>query len=163
MTTASYRVNRPDVIDEHFEDEYVIVNLKTGTYYSLNPSGAAIWDILNGGATQDSILTQLGALYNVASSALAPEVERILSEFETEQLIVATPANGATANSGNADTAAPPAQGDVSPGSQLAEFQPPHLEKYDDMRALLLLDPIHQVDTSGWPAAKPMDGAMDAN
>jgi hypothetical protein len=35
----------------------------------------------------------------------------------------------------------------------------PVLSIYDDMQDLLLLDPIHDVDESGWPAIKP-DGAI---
>jgi hypothetical protein len=28
------------------------------------------------------------------------------------------------------------------------------IDKYDDMRDLLALDPIHEVDSGGWPLAK---------
>ncbi len=32
-------------------------------------------------------------------------------------------------------------------------FRAPSLEKYTDMEALLLLDPIHEVGQTGWPAS----------
>jgi len=35
-----------------------------------------------------------------------------------------------------------------------ARFQPPTLNKYTDMRDMLLLDPIHDVGESGWPVPK---------
>jgi hypothetical protein len=161
MTAKAFRVNRPDVIDEHFEDEYVIVNLKTGTYYSLNSTGAAIWDEVNREAPHAAILTQLQILYDVDALTLAPHIDRLLTELEAERLIVAVAQpNGA----GQSNGAAQPyreAQADVpEPATERHVFAPPTLEKYTDMQALLLLDPIHQVDESGWPAAKPLDVAQ---
>jgi hypothetical protein len=34
-------------------------------------------------------------------------------------------------------------------------FNAPVLNKYTDMQDLLLLDPIHEVDATGWPSTKP--------
>jgi hypothetical protein len=36
-----------------------------------------------------------------------------------------------------------------------AIFNAPVLNKYTDMQDLLLLDPIHEVDATGWPSIKP--------
>ena len=30
-------------------------------------------------------------------------------------------------------------------------FEPPRLERYTDMKDYFLLDPIHEVDSAGWP------------
>jgi hypothetical protein len=35
-----------------------------------------------------------------------------------------------------------------------APFTPPALTKFTDMQDLLLLDPIHDVGSGGWPAKK---------
>jgi hypothetical protein len=37
----------------------------------------------------------------------------------------------------------------------LTQFERPVLQKYSDMQDLLLLDPIHEVDETGWPHALP--------
>ncbi len=34
-------------------------------------------------------------------------------------------------------------------------FEAPKLEKFTDMQDLVLLDPVHEVDDVGWPAARP--------
>jgi hypothetical protein len=39
----------------------------------------------------------------------------------------------------------------------------PRLEKYTDMQDLVLIDPVHQVDAAGWPAAPEGAGAREAN
>jgi len=36
-------------------------------------------------------------------------------------------------------------------------FNVPVLNKYTDMQDLLLLDPIHEVDATGWPSTKPSE------
>jgi hypothetical protein len=36
-----------------------------------------------------------------------------------------------------------------------AEFHAPVLQVYSDMQDLLLLDPIHEVDATGWPMPAP--------
>ena len=35
------------------------------------------------------------------------------------------------------------------------EYEPPVIECYPDMQELLLLDPIHEVDETGWPRSIP--------
>jgi hypothetical protein len=39
-----------------------------------------------------------------------------------------------------------------------APFQPPLFEKFTDMEAMLLLDPVHDVDDEGWPHMPAADG-----
>jgi hypothetical protein len=70
-------------------------------------------------------------------------VRNLVEELVAESLIVPlssapTPASGKT-----------PAP--VEPGTP---FVPPVLERYTDMQELLFLDPIHDVDESGWPHRK---------
>ena len=35
------------------------------------------------------------------------------------------------------------------------QYAAPKLATYSDLQDLLLLDPIHDVDETGWPAARP--------
>ena len=43
----------------------------------------------------------------------------------------------------------------ASPGSERLAFTPPKLERYTDMQEIILLDPVHKVDSQGWPRAAP--------
>lgn len=142
MSERTLRVNRPEVIDENFQDEYVIVNLKSGTYYSLNKTGTFIWDMLAQNATRARILETMQNTFDGDAQTIVLQAGKLLDELEQEQLIVST------------DEAPQLTAASVNPGERRA-FSPPVLEKFTDMQALLLLDPIHQVDDSGWPAAKP--------
>jgi hypothetical protein len=39
----------------------------------------------------------------------------------------------------------------TEPDGKRSPFEAPRLDRYDDMRDLLLADPIHDADTAGWP------------
>lgn len=144
----TFRVNAPAVVSEAFEDEVVIIHLESGAYYSLDQCGAAIWQLLQQGVDLTEISTRLGAAYQVNPTEIAPFVSAFIAELTGEQLVVpdilpAPPLNGvlgkALAQTG---------------GAAKALFTRPVLTKFTDMQDLLLLDPIHDVNSSGWPAKK---------
>ena len=134
-----FRIRRPEVIHEILDDELVIVNLKTGAYFSLDPVGAVIWEEVDRNATPAEIVSDVKARFDGDAALIEGEVKRLLRELEREQLIGAHDDPGSTATK-----PAPPLNG-------RAPFSPPLLQKYTDMQELLLLDPIHEVDESGWP------------
>jgi Coenzyme PQQ synthesis protein D (PqqD) len=138
-----YRVNRPKVIYESFEDETVLINLDSGNYYSFSGSGALIWDCIIRGDSVGSVIENLHERFG-ARDGIVPAVDEFVSELLKENLIVEDSGGGAK----NVEDA----------GAKIfkpAEFERPVLQKYSDMRDLLLLDPIHEVDETGWPHALP--------
>ena len=141
---TSYRVNRPLVISEVFEDEVVIVNFDDGTYYSLGGSGVAVWEAIEAGYDADGIVRYVADRYAASGDDVGASVRELLSRLEAERLIE-TSVNGAPS----------PAEANVDTPVQAAPFSAPVLEVYTDMQELLLLDPIHEVDDGGWPRRKP--------
>ncbi len=122
---------RPDVIDEEFEGEAVLVQLRTGCYYALNDAGTATWRALSGGRSAAAV---------AAGLALDPEpVAAFLSEMVAEQLV--EPAVDDLGSAGLEAVATRTAA--------------PELQRFTDMQELLLLDPIHDIDLNGdgWPVA----------
>ena len=134
-------VRSPQVISESLDGEAVIIDLDTGTYFSLDPVASSIWDaIAAGGTTAAGIVRGIAAAYGTtfpeAEAALAPFFARLADE----RLVVAVPGS----------ESAPPA---FTKGS--ASLTEPVLSRFDDIQDLLLLDPIHEVEETGWPAKKP--------
>jgi len=74
-------------------------------------------------------------------------VNQLLDELREEGLIVADEANGKLPLSGSSTSVAGPIV------TTRIEFRAPTFEKFTDMQELILLDPIHEVDQSGWPSA----------
>lgn len=143
-SSLRYRINTPDVVQEGFDDEVIVVNLRAGAYYTLTGSGAAIWRALENTASVSEIHSYLTASFRGEAEAMRGALESLLGELQTEALIVALPAGDASP-SGPVPGALPP---------DLPLFEAPQLTKYTDMRDLLVLDPIHDVDESGWPARR---------
>lgn len=140
-----YRVNHPDVIDELFEDEYVIVNLRNGSYYGLKDAGVIIWAQISAGATRSEIVTTLLQHYDGDPAGMDAAVQELLTRLRDETLIVSQSSPPPDAPALPPPTPLPPAR---------VPFAPPVLEKFTDMQQVLLLDPIHEVDEAGWPARK---------
>jgi hypothetical protein len=140
MSTAErFRVNSPSVVWEDFEGEIVIVNLETGQYFTTRDAGSEIWRRLANGATRSAVEHALVALYDVEATVVAESLSNFVAELQAHALLLPE------ADSGTVESAVEP----VVPVKRT--FLPPTLEAYSDMQDLLLLDPIHEVDESGWP------------
>jgi hypothetical protein len=142
-----FRVNNPSVVAETLDEEATIVNLDKGTYYALNGVGSFIWDELARGSSPDEIAAALSTRYEVAEPDAGTAVEGLVGELSANELIVSLPA-GADAE------AAPPASNGARNGNGNGRlpYESPELSTFTDMQELLLLDPVHEVDASGWPS-----------
>jgi len=134
--TDWYRINDADVAQETIDGETVIVNLATGTYYSLAGSGAAIWQAVAGGASIASATAAALAAYDGDEATVRAAVAELFARLLRDGLIAPGP------------TGAEP----TFTAGERKPFEPPVLHTYRDLQDLLLLDPIHEVDEAGWPA-----------
>ncbi len=148
MSTENYfSVSGPNIVHENFDDEMVVVNLETGCYYAFNPVGGMIWDCVEAGCSLEALCCFLRARLVGDMTGLEPAVRDFLDELSNEDLV-------RTGSSPPHDSEGPAfVEGDAK--GKLS-FVAPELEKFTDMQDLLLLDPIHEVDESGWP--HPMGG-----
>lgn len=138
-STAQLAVNGPNIVHEIIEGEVVIVDMNNGYYYSSEHTGAAIWRLIDGGSSLQQIVEALASRFPGA----LPEIERTTREFIeqlcAERLVVASGARAQRA-------AAIAGLEELGPA-----FTAPVLHKHQDMQDLLLIDPIHEVESAGWP------------
>jgi hypothetical protein len=128
-----YALAGSGVIHEILNDEVIIANLDIGIYYSIRGSGVQIWQLILEGKTLTSIESILSQKYG-STPSVAPFIERLLQE----NLIIH-------------------AENTTNDSLRIAwplRYQEPILERYDEMKNLLMLDPIHEVDEQGWPHRK---------
>lgn len=137
-----YHVNTSRVMHETIDDETIIVDLTTGTYFSLRGTAAAIWgQLADGGIAAEELEGVVRARYEAPEGEIETTLRDFLGELEKEQLVVVS------ANGNGATAPALPAAGERE------QFAPPRLERYTDMQDIILLDPVHEVDPRGWPHA----------
>src|SRR2546423_973963 len=92
---SRFRTNSPPVIQETVDDETIIVNLVTGSYYSMNHVGSHIWGAIEGGAPVCDVVAGVVEGFDADPAAAEPEVHRLIDELVREELIVpATDASG---------------------------------------------------------------------
>lgn len=140
MSNFLYVVNAPSVVSETIDGEVIIMNLKTGNYYSSDKVGAVVWGWIEAGKSTSEIAKLALERYDVSAAALETALAAFFERLVTEELVRETPmANGVAVLAGN---------------SGHERFIAPELNAYTDMQDLLLLDPIHDVDEVGWPKPK---------
>ncbi len=120
-----FQVSGPDVVYESFGGDLVVLNLATGQYFGLNPSGAELWTAI----TEGHRPRELGATPEESQMA-----EAFAAELQALGLIV-------------------PSEAAVPATRQpIAISEPPSIEVYDDLSDLIVADPIHDTDAeAGWP------------
>jgi hypothetical protein len=134
---APLRVASANVHSKVFGDEVVVLDMKTGTYFSLRGSAVDVWNLIEGSASSTVIAEALGARYDAPADQIAAAIDTLISELAEAELIVAD---------GSLEPGPSPDQ-----ATERVEFVPPQIERFTDMQELLLLDPIHEVDDTGWP------------
>jgi hypothetical protein len=139
-----YRVNTPSVVHEVIDGEAVIVNLDTGVYYSVDGIGADIWSLIDAGAEIGQATDVVAARYVGDRGQIEQGVIEFVDQLRAEALVVPRSPDEAWQS-----VEVPPSTGIESVDG--LQFEKPVLMKYTDMEDLLLLDPIHDVDDTGWP------------
>jgi hypothetical protein len=144
-----YKINAPHIVHEIFEDkEAAVINLKSGNYYSLDSVGAFVWAQIDSGAAVGEIVDEVLAQYEGDLNEVRDAIAKFIDALLAEDLIAAVRDRTADTNGKRIKT-------DANGNGGKAAFTPPVLERYNDMQELLLLDPIHEVDDTGWPNRKP--------
>jgi hypothetical protein len=136
---ARYAANHPAVVDEMIDSEVVVIDLRTGNYFSLVESAAVIWASLVARPTHDEVAAFVGRVYDAEPETCFTTTGAFLDALIAEGLVVQVE-----------DAAGDGTLPDLPPVS--GPLPEPRLEKFDDMQQLILLDPVHEIDESvGWP------------
>ena len=150
MPERAFEVNEPMVISETIDGETIIINLSSGSYYSLKHSGATIWAGIQQSGNMADIAALVRSQFEVGDQDIEQEISVLIERLTTEDLVRPKAGEAAPLNpSGPA-------------GEGRTPFVPPLLDKFTDMEAMLLLDPVHDVDEEGWPRVPVNSGEMDA-
>lgn len=139
----TYRVNSPHVISETVGGETIIVNLASGHYFSLQETAVDVWEGIERGQAAETIVLELEQRYEAGEGEIEAAVRKLLDDFVAAELLVVE-GNGA----GAAPTVAAPQEAGARP-----PFVAPSFSTFTDMQDIILLDPVHEVDTRGWPHA----------
>lgn len=86
--SESCPARNPDVVHSRLaEGEVVLLHLESGEYHELNPTGAVIWDLLDGERTASEIAAELQQRVDDPPQDLDGVVEHYLDELRRRDLL----------------------------------------------------------------------------
>jgi len=143
--TVGYVVASRDIVSEEFDGEFVVLDLASGKYYSMDAAASALWRAISAGVSLQALA---GAVEGGAPANTAIPAQAIYDY--AEQLV----AYGCLAPSDVAGSApVDPAIVDVLRASASL----PKVAMFSDLADLIMADPIHDVEEAvGWPVRKPI-------
>jgi hypothetical protein len=138
-----YTVRDKNVVSEIVDGEAIIVDLTAGTYFSSEGTGAVIWDGIVCGFEAAQIKERVRQAFSVDPAELNGDFENFVASLLANRLVDV----GYKAALSSAGWNMPM----LTDGRR---YDPPVLNRYDDLQDLELLDPIHDVVETGWPNRK---------
>lgn len=149
MTLADrFKINTSKVVHETIDNEVIIINFDNGNYYSLNTVGAEIWSCIERNPTVNEIINVITNRYEGNPEVIKQDVTQLITDLKREELIVL---EGEQKDQSHQESNS---KLEINESKERPKFEKPGLNKYTDMQEMLLLDPIHEVDETGWPTSK---------
>ena len=92
MSETTYQVGasvRPkeDVIARTVGDETILLDLQSGTYFTLNRVGSVIWQALQDGPSIDELTADVVAGFEIDAPTARADVAEFLGEMATQGLL----------------------------------------------------------------------------
>jgi coenzyme PQQ synthesis protein D (PqqD) len=78
---------RERVLVEQVDDETVLLDLDSGSYFSLNEVGTRVWALCDGSREIDHIVAEIGAEYDADAATIRADVTELLQHFAAERLL----------------------------------------------------------------------------
>ena len=128
-TINRLRPNEAEVAAKVMDGEAVIINLASGTYFSMDKAGGLVWELIEGRHTLEEVVAAVVARYEVSSTQAQTDIERLLGELTAENLVMV------------ADGEGPRLGSQPKEAQQRQPYEAPRLNAYRDMADLLALDP----------------------
>ena len=143
-----YRYADTHVVHDDFGDEVVIINLKSGVYFSLLGVARSIWTLVGREPNLNEVVEGVSREYEGDPPTMGASVGDFLDELVQEELINIFQRDDAGGKGGGSE-------GNTGlAGTERIPFQQPVMARHEDQQELLLLDPIHEVSDLGWPHKK---------
>lgn len=129
----------PNVVADAIDNEVVAVNLETGTYFSLFQQSAWLWSALTTGQSVQTVVESVQDLGPYSKEMVYSFVMELLKYELIEPLSADSPLSQPT---------------EMLPPIPPAPFAPLTINAHMELQDILLLDPVHDSDETGWPEAR---------
>lgn len=87
MTLLSRPKRNEQIIAQEGVNDFLLLNMRNGQYYSLNEVGGQIWSLCDGKHTVEQIVEALSAEYDATTETLTSDALELLDELRNQKLI----------------------------------------------------------------------------
>jgi hypothetical protein len=77
----------PEVLTRRVGEEVVLVHMGRNEVFSLNRTGARLWELLSEGRTHSEAVEQLTTEFDVSQETVEQEASRLMTMLERERLL----------------------------------------------------------------------------
>lgn len=134
-----YTINSPDVVFDNISGELVVLNLRSGNYFSFNQLGAFIFNALEKGFSTEQLSLFL-AEHSLGDAHTVARYTEQLMRYQLFRRGESAPANVSLTDLREFFSTANLEQ-------RSAVDPDPRIEIHSNLQDLLLLDPVHDVDS----------------
>lgn len=130
------------IVSEVIDGEAILLDLTTGSYFSADHVGAAVWSLVSAGVPVETTAQVIADRFEHDLAKVTEDVEAFVDDLYRRGLIqrCKQPVEEASA---------------IASLVVIAKaYEAPQLAVYEDMQDLLFIDPIHDVGEAGWPLRK---------
>ena len=88
MATLASRVRvNDDVLFQELQGEAVLLNLKSGVYFGLDPVGTRIWQLFSEHEVLSEVAQAVVAEYDVAEDKCSEDLLKLVDDLEKQELV----------------------------------------------------------------------------
>jgi hypothetical protein len=90
MTDILHRSLAPsaDIAESPVGDETIILHLKSGTYFGLDPTGTRIWTLMKQGLGPLEICERLATDYSIGRETIETDVREFLDNLQANDILI---------------------------------------------------------------------------
>jgi hypothetical protein len=140
LSPVRFCLNANNVVFDVIDGEVLAIRSDSGAYYSMRGAAATAWCALLSGHPVEHLAGPVAEHHGADPAIVGPELNRFAADLLGEALLI--PQEGEELGAGDLQ---------LPEETRLGPWDAPTFEVYTDMQDLLLFDPIHEVDNSGWP------------
>jgi hypothetical protein len=142
-----YSIEAAAVVSDVIDGEAVMLHRVSGDYFSTDGVGCLIWEWIGQGQSRSSMIAMLNAKFAADPAEIETAVNAFLADLLSHKLVQEVDQGGESIAEAAIESQSNPE----------VEFVRPVLHVYTDIRRMILLDPIHDVAKTGWPAPQATD------
>lgn len=87
-TLASRVTVSGDVLFQELHGEAVLLHLKTGVYFGLDPVGTRVWQLLQAHADLSDLLQAMVAEFDVTEERCTEDLLALIAEMQAHQIVM---------------------------------------------------------------------------